>query len=439
MKRHSQTGSIQRLEEIFVAIWCVVMPVTGTLLVPSIQGTIPAYMLAFCSIFFVLARLRYGEMPTAVIQYGKAAGIVVLIWLFFLITSQVGLMASGRHDFYGVNMIDGNDTKVIFRTSLFTQSTYLAACVLIALYFRYFFQESWMRYVFYGAYLLAGYGIYEWVYYLVFHQPGDFLVNRTFGENQHTGSWSQGISFGGLSLLRIKSTLGEPTFFAGVVLPYLFLAMDRRKVVLSCMLLFTALFSTSTACYIGLASCLFVKSIWSGRIKVGYLVILGLVAMFLTGIAVLFPDTFDFIFGQKFAGDNDSGKIRLDSAIAVRDLLRSFTLPNWFFGIGFGYVYLSVFFEVLIDTGIVGSVLFLFLLFRPIVFLPIREGSEGLKLGLLALAILFSLSLSELFLPTTWMFLGLAYQKLAQYRSATAPPFSLGRKPGRSPAPVTLS
>jgi hypothetical protein len=100
---------------------------------------------------------------------------------------------------------------------------------------------------------------------------------------------------------------------------------------------------------------------------------------------------------------------------------------------------LSVFFEVLIDTGIVGSVLFLFLLFRPIVFLPIREGSEGLKLGLLALAILFSLSLSELFLPTTWMFLGLAYQKLAQYRSAAAPPFSLGRKPGRSPAPVTLS
>jgi hypothetical protein len=38
-------------------------------------------------------------------------------------------------------------------------------------------------------------------------------------------------------------------------------------------------------------------------------------------------------------------------------------------------------------------------------------------MGLLAIAICFLLSLSEFFLPTSWMFLGLAHRKLAQYRA----------------------
>jgi len=420
---------MEKIEEIFVAVWCVVMPVTGTVLIPSVQGTIPAYMMAFCSLLFVFLRLQRGGVPPEVVNYAKTALVALLIWLFFFVTSQIGLMISHRHDFSEVNMVDPNDIKIVFRTSLFTQSIYLAACVLIALYFRYFFKDSWMRYVFYGGYFLAGYGIYEWTYFLIFHQPGDFLVNRTFGELEHTGSWTQGINFGGLSLIRIKSTLGEPTFFAGVVLPFLFLALDCRKVVLSCMLIFTALFSTSTACYIGLSICLFVKSIWTGRIKVSYLVMLGLVAAFLMGMATLYPDTFDALFIQKFSGDNDSGKMRLDGTAAVHDLLERFSIPNWLFGIGFGYTYLSVFMGLLINTGILGLLTFLVILFRPILFLPIRPGSEGLKMGMLAIAILFSLSLSELFLPTTWMFLGLAYRKLEQWRQSQQPTFPSHQMP----------
>ena len=403
---------MEKIEQIFATIWCVVMPVTGTLIVPSLQGTIPAYMMAFCSVPFIFFRIQRGVLPEAVVNYAKSILGIFLIWLFFLVASQVGLMFSNRHDFSAANMVDPNDTKIAFRTSLFTQSIYLAACVLIALYFRYFFKESWMRYVFYGGYLLAGYGIYEWTYFLVFHQTGDFLVNRTFGETEHIGSWSQGINFGGLSLLRIKSTLGEPTFFAGAVLPFFFLALDHRKVVLSCLLIFTALFSTSTACYIGLAACLFIKCLWTGRVKVSYLVMLCLVGAFLIGIATFYPDTFDNLFTQKFSGDNDSGKLRLEGAAAVHDLLVKFTIPNWLFGIGFGYTYLSVFLGLLVNTGVIGLLVFLAIFIRPILFLTIKPESEGLKLGLIAIAILFSLSLSELFLPTTWMFLGLAYRKL---------------------------
>jgi hypothetical protein len=39
----------------------------------------------------------------------------------------------------------------------------------------------------------------------------------------------------------------------------------------------------------------------------------------------------------------------------------------------------------------------------------------GYKTGIFGLFFLFNLTLSELFLPTTWMFLGLAYGQLDEY------------------------
>jgi hypothetical protein len=407
---------MQKVEDIYMRIWCVVMPIMGTVLIPSIQGTIPSYMMAFASIIFVFFRLQGGEVPKAVIGYGKALTGVVLLWLFLLVASQVGLMVSNRHDFAGVNLTEPDDPKILFRTTIFTQSLYFFACVMVALYFRYFFRESWMRYVFWGGYFLAGYGIYEWLYYAIFHQPGDFLVNRSYGEEGHTASWSQGINFGGIELLRIKSTLGEPTFFTAVCLPFLFLALDYRKVVLSSMLVFCALFSTSTACYIGVSICLFIKSVWTGRIKFTYLMLLLLVLLFLTGMAVMYPENFNGLFGDKFSGDNYSGKSRLDSADGLRALIESFTIPNWLFGIGFGCTYLSVFNGLLVNTGLVGLAVYVYLIFKPAIFLPIRHEFEGLKMAMIVLIILSSLSLSELFIPTTWMFLALAHRKLAQLK-----------------------
>jgi hypothetical protein len=405
---------MRKFEEIYVAIWCIVMPVTGTVLLPSVQGTIPAYMLALGSGLLIFLKIRSGEISPAIIEYGKAFLYVFLLWLLLLAGSQLGLLVSDRHDFRGASMIDPNDNTIILRATLFTQSLYLLACVMIALYFRYFFQASWMRYVYWGGFLLAGYGIYEWTFFLVFHQTGDFLVNRTFGD--HPASWSQPISFGGIQLLRIKSTLGEPTFFAAVVIPYFYLAMDGGEILLSSLLLFAALFSTSTACYIALGASLFIKSFWSGRVQWKFLGLLGVVALFLGALALLFPDTFQSMFLDKFNGDNNSGAMRIDSTASKNDLYRSFTIPNWIFGVGFGYSYMSIYDALLVNTGVIGLGVFLWMFIRPLIFLPARPGYEGHKAGLLGILIMCGLSLSELFLPTTWMFLGLAYYKLAQYR-----------------------
>jgi hypothetical protein len=407
---------MEKFEDIYMRIWCVVMPVTGTVLIPSVQGTIPAYLMAFASLGLVLLRLRHGEIPNAVVSYFKALGGVLLLWLFLMVASQLNLIISGRSDFMGVNLTEPDDPKIVFRTTIFTQSLYFFACVMVGLYFRYFFRENWMRYVLWGAYFLAAYGIYEWTYYAIFHHPGDFLVNRSYGENEHSASWSQGINFGGLELLRIKSTLGEPTFFTAVCLPFLFIALDYRKTVLVAMLVFSALFSTSTACYICFSTCLFIKSVWSGRVNFRFLALLAVVAGFLATIAVVFPDNFYGMFEDKFSGNNFSGKSRLDSAEGLKALLLSFDAGNWLFGIGFGGAYLSVFNGLVVNTGIVGLCVYVYLIFKPAIFLPIQHGSEGLKMAMVALIILSSLSLSELFIPTTWMFLALAHRRLALQR-----------------------
>jgi hypothetical protein len=421
---------MHKIEDIYMRFWCIVMPVMGTVLIPSVQGTIPAYMMAFGSVIFVLFRLRGGEIPPAVVSYGKALGSVALLWLFLLAASQLSLILSDRHDFSGANLTDSNDSRIAFRGTIFTQSLYFTACILIALYFRYFFRESWMRYVFWGGYLLAGYGIYEWTYYLIFHHAGDFLLNRFYGEIQHPASWSQGVNFGGVSLLRIKSTLGEPTFFTAACLPFLFVALDHKKVVLSAMLIFCALFSTSTACYITFSTCLLLQGFWAGKIKPIYLLLLFVVVGFLAGMAVYFPDNFQGTFGDKLSGDNFSGKIRMESSATYHALINSFTIPNWLFGIGFGNVYLSIYDGLLVNTGLIGLGVFLYFLLKPAIFLPTKPGFEGLKMAMIILAILSYLSLSELFIPTTWMFLALAYRKLAEVKAVRRNSESRERSPG---------
>jgi hypothetical protein len=398
---------MRNFEDLYVAIWCIVMPITGTVLLPGVQGTIPAYMMAFGSMIFVYRRVRSGEIPAPVIRHFWTLLSVILLWLTLMVASQLGLMASGRHDF--------DDNSVLFRRTMFTQSLYFFACVLIAIYFRNFFKPRWRRYIHWGGYFLAAYGIYEWLFFLVFHESGDFLVNRTFGD-EHTASWSQSISFGGFQLLRIKSTLGEPTFFTAAVLPYFFFALDDRKVALSCMLLFAAIFSTSTACFLTLPTVLLIKAFWTGKIRWDYLAILGFFALILGGMALHFPDTFRDMFLDKFSGNNDSGAVRRDNAIALADLYQSFTVPNWIFGIGFGYCYLNLYDAMLVNTGIIGLVAFLWTFGRPALFLPTTPGYEGLKAGLVAVLLLSGISLSEFYLPPTWMFLGVAWYYLADHR-----------------------
>jgi hypothetical protein len=406
---------MRKFEEAFMAIWCLVMPITSFLLIPAIQGTTPAYVLAFLSLGLFWVRLKNDGLDTTNRKYVSFLFLAAFLWLVLLVGSQTGHIIDDRRDFNGAFLINDEDEKILFRSGLFTQSLYFAACLLIFLYFRFYFREEWMKYVLLGGYLLAAYGVYEWTYYLVFHQTGDFVANRMY-RGDHPGSWSQTIDFAGITLLRIKSFYGEPSFYSSAIILYLITAINLNRTWLIGLMAFNAFFCTSTTCYLGLLACLLFYISLSSKGRGPGFIFLALMVIGMIGMYYLYPDTFNGIFGEKISGENQSGQMRMESSLDTRELFHSFSLMNWLFGIGFGYSYNQVTDAILANTGIIGFIIYCFAFLKPVWCLPRQDVYGGYKTCIFGLFFLFNLTLSELFLPTTWMFLGLAYNKLDEYQ-----------------------
>ena len=400
----------------FMPLWCTLMPLTSFLIVPSAQGTIPAYMLAFVSAFFVLVGRGDEQSRIQQTRYFTMGLLVAGIWLLLLCGSQLEHLISNRHDFGDMQLINPSDTKVVLRSGLFTQSLYLAACVCIVLFFRFFFRAEWMRYVLWGGWFLAIYGIYEWIYFFVFQQPGDFIGNRTYGEDLHTGSWSQIVQVGPFSWLRIKSTYGEPSWFSAGVIPYLLLALENKRKLLSAALLFCLVLSMSTSAFVVFPFALILHGFFRRKLNKSIAVMVLLFGVAFATLYFVYPETYNQMFTAKMHGENDSGQTRQAVGHAMKDTAATFSLMNQLFGIGFGYYYGGVYFAILVNTGWIGMLVYFYAFLKPVILLRAEEGNLALKVSLATLFLLFYLSVSELFLPTTWMFLGLAYWRLDQQR-----------------------
>jgi hypothetical protein len=405
------------------------MPVTSLVVLPMIQGTTIPYLLAMGSAVLICLKISQGRITASVTNYGKDFLVIIALWLILFAGSQLADMGHPQADVQDMFTLSP-EMGLLMRSSMFSQSLYLLACIMIALYFRHFFREEWMEYAYWGAWLFAIYGLYDWAFYLVFHFSGDFLANRSFAEGDHPGSWSQTINVAGVELLRLKSCLGEPSFVAAVVVPYLFMAIDGRKRLLTVLLLVTALLTTSTTVYLTTISAFLIQMFWSRQHRKVALGVFMIVILALTAMATLYPDLFYSLFGQKLSGDNESGRMRMDSVLQFEDLFSQFTLLNWLFGVGFGYLYFTLSWSLTANTGLVGVGCFLYAFLKPVFFLPSERGAEWLRISLVALIISMTVSVSELFLPTTWMFLGLAYRRLDLIREQRpvqyAPAYGLG-------------
>lgn len=414
----------------FVALWCVLMPLTSFLLIPSAQGTLPAYVLAFASVFFVILSQNDGQPSDQRTRYFTLLLLVGGIWVLLLCGSQLGLLLTNRQDFGGIFMNNPSDTRVVFRSVIFTQTLYLVACLCIALFFRFFFRAEWMRYVLWGGWFLAIYGTYEWVFFLIFQQTGDFIANRTFGEDMRTGSWSQTIQMGPLTLLRIKSTFGEPSFFSAAVIPYLFLALYYKRKWLSAALFFCTVFSTSTSAFIGFLFALIMYSIFQRKLTSSIALVILLFSGAVATLYFVFPETYESMFTAKLNADNNSGEIHQYAAEALNDMVNTLPFVNRLFGIGFGYAYVAVFNAILVNTGWIGLIVYVYAFLKPVFFLRSDNGGLGLKVAISAIFFLYYINVSELFLPTTWMFLGLAYWQLdRQNQEKNAAEFGAVRTP----------
>ena len=365
--------------ECFVAGWLTLMPVNSFVVIPAIQGTTPAYLLAFVSLLLVFVpgySAVTAEIRTA---YIKAILCLSLLWMLNLCLSQIVNLASPPDYLQTATLINPQDTRVVFRSTIITQSIYLAACISVFLFFRYQFQERWWKYVFWGAWLLAIYGVYEWVYFLVFQTPGDFIANRSYADTP--GSWSQTLNFGPLTLLRIKSTQGEPSFLSVVVLPYLYLAAEQRRRCLAAVLLFVAIFSTSTSAFFGLIFGAVVTTLFRRKFSRRDLLLVACIATAWAVCYFMYPDTYANLITDKLAGQTDSGARRQFSPLGVVESF--FELPplQWFSGVGFGYTYSNAGISLLFNCGLSGFVLFAFAFLLPVFRLPSTARGIALKTG----------------------------------------------------------
>ena len=142
-----------------------------------------------------------------------------------------------------------------------------------------------------------------------------------------------------------------------------------------------------------------------------------------------FPDTYNEMFTAKFRGENDSGHGRIEHGLATSEAEQTFALLNRLFGIGFGYHYGGVFFAILVNTGWIGMTVYLYAFLKPVILLPPYGAELAFKVCIATLFILFFISVSELFLPTTWMFLGISYwylDRAAAERARTSRSSAIG-------------
>ncbi|MBC2606265.1 hypothetical protein [Pelagicoccus albus] len=393
-----------------IGLWCSVLGVLSFLLIPSVQGTVPAYMLAFASVPVCLL-VFYENNSGQLGAYLRDWGLLAVFWFFFFAASQLSYFINGSGIITGFEYISGG-SSMLFRTSSITQSAYLLACFATFTFFRHWDMKDLSSLFFLAAWVVAIYGIYEWLFYLITGTTGDFLVNRVFEgvEGDHTASWSQSVSVAGLDLLRVKSTLGEPSFFSAVAVPFLFAAYLSRRWYLAMALLFCVIFTWSTSAFAGVGVGLLLLVVVGGQQRAISITLLALAAFAMLCIIVFLPDLFRSMVTDKLTGLNESGAIRMDIDELRTKGLAELPLWNHIFGIGYGYVYGSVWSATVQNIGWLGSACFLAFFGVPFVYCYIRGLFSVWGFGCLIILVLYIVNVAELYLPTTWAFLGLAWR-----------------------------
>jgi hypothetical protein len=391
-------------------VWAIFLPITSFLIMPSVQGTTIAYVFALSSIVVVL----FGSVFREKIYFNNVISFL-LVYLLLYLLSQFGLLYSHSVDLTGTNLIDLDSVTLFFRSSSITQSIYLFSGVLTFLFVKNFYKENWDRYIFLGALGIAVYGLYEVTYFQIFKANGDFISNRMFGE--HTGSWFQLTQVGSLTIERLKSLTGEPSMAAFTLLPYWIYALHKRKYKTQFILLLSLLLTTSTTAYIGIVLygiCILLF------FKLGdkFNAIVPLVGMIL-GLILYNPisNYFKLFVLDKFFTTNISGTERQSSFDFHMDFFNHLPFMNKLFGIGFGVIRSAdMFSTLLVNVGIIGVCLVSLVFLIPILTLERTYENNGLKILLIIIYATMMLAVSEFAYLPTWLFLGIAYNKLVNQK-----------------------
>lgn len=399
----------------YFSIWALFIPISSFLLIPSVQGTTPGYIFAFLSIiivFFAGARKINSFLLFM-------SDIIKFLFVFVLLNaiSQLILAFSTPADFSKLILIDKQDTiNVLLRPSLFTQSLYIIPGVITFAFVKRFYNKKWDKPLFISIAIFALYGIYEFLYFLIFKEFGDFISNRNFSEHDTVKLGTQLMTIGSFVVQRVKSLAPEPSMYAFTVLPFWIYSIHTGRKTISYLLLFTMFLGASTTAIIGILIYYTLRLLSINKLKLFFISGFGFV------LTLIFWDQIylylDKAIISKFTLDTQSG---IDRYQFFKQHMVYFLDMNFFsqlFGMGFGFIRSTDFFStLLVNNGLVGFIAFTALFFYPIFSLRNNDKRvTALKIAIFIIYMSMMISVPEFSYLTIWLFLGIAYSELSRQK-----------------------
>jgi len=302
-----------------------------------------------------------------------------------------------------------------FKSSVITQSIYLFTGVLFFLICKFFVIEKWHKFAILGAAASSVFGLLEIVTNLVTGETILLFHNRDFLNSEVTSRYifTPTITILGFSFQRLNGLSMEPSMFALTTVPFLFIAY-KRNMVKSTFIIFIALFMTfSTTAFFGLALFLIYYLIELKRKSIftqAFVFLFSILALLMSFRVLI--EIFEALFFSKFTQSNQSGFERSTNATTTLDFfINDFSIFQKVFGIGFGTVRSTDFIStLLVNSGFIGLVVFLFLFMYPLFSNSFSQDRE-IRFVILFLLPAMLLAVPEFSILSTWYFLGIAYTK----------------------------
>jgi hypothetical protein len=399
--------------DLYLFLWAPFMLVQSVVVLP-VKGATLGYLLALLSPMVVLF---FGDKNNR----NRYIKLFILSLFFYSIITLLSQFGNIIFDITHTNLtlVDETDTRLYFRKTLLTQSLYLLAGFLTFLYIKDFYKNTWEKYFFIGAGLLAFYGIYEVIYFLIFGERGDFLSNRIVGnvEFARIDGLFQIINIGKISIMRLKSLTGEPSMYSFTILPFCIYAFHTERYKIAALLFSTLVLSTSTTAILGIMLYIFFNTIfmkvtkkWLNGIFILIVAILGFIFFFLEDLQILYQTQVI----NKITLQNFSGTYRFESFIRhLNYYITDMNLWSQLVGLGFGTVRSTdLVSTLLINTGIIGFFIFTIAFFYPIFKLKNNYRNNGIKISLIVIYVTAMISVPEFGYLSVWIFLGIAYHQL---------------------------
>lgn len=388
----------------YLAFWLYFIFVTSVVVTNAVKGTTVAFLLAYGALVVPL----FTEQSRNKTYYQLLIKLLAM-YLGLCVASQVAVLLSGTLPAPTNLILISPERSFFLRTSLFTQSLYVIPSFALGCFVALYYTSQHDKHLIRAIVIFVAIGFYKVLFYQLFGLNGDFLSNRMFGDGIENPAQFQLFILGGREINRFVSLTGEPSMYVFATFPYFvyFLYRGQRFMALfllsSLMLTFSGTFAMALF-LLGLFHFLLAER----SVKRASALVLGLVVVWVLIPAETTNALLKEILFDKINQESTSGIERTQNFVDQMAFYNELPFLNKLVGVGFGTIRSTdLFSTLLVNTGIVGQVLFTILFAWPVYKLPRTE--NGLRIALLITYFILQISVSEYSYPSLWLLLGLAY------------------------------